>query len=98
MYKVKFHPEAYAEFEKLDGRCKQTVTKKILNIAKNPLIGKDLGNKAGIDLSGYKKVYSDRKKIRIVYKIIKQAICIDIIAIGNREDLDVYKAAYKRIA
>ncbi len=53
--------------------------KKIEQIAINPNIGKDLGNKANLNLSGYKKVYVENKKIRIVYKIIDEKIEIFIV-------------------
>jgi len=50
-----------------------------------------------MDLSGYKKVYFDNKKARIVYKIIEEKVIIFIVAVGKRSDLDVYKKANGRI-
>lgn len=48
------------------------------------------------DLTGYKKIYAVKKKIRIIYKIEKEKILIKIIAIGKRDDFEVYQDADKR--
>jgi mRNA interferase RelE/StbE len=95
-YNVKFHPLAEKELKELDGRVKILVIKQIQKISNNPEYGKDLGNKYGYDLTGYKKIYVDNKNIRIIYKVIKNILLIKIIAIGKREDLEVYKDANKR--
>ena len=57
----------------------------------------DLGNKAGYNLSGCKKLYVDKKKIRIVYRIVDNEILVEVIVVGKREDMEVYDKAYKRI-
>jgi len=54
-----------------------------------------LGDKAGINLEGYFKLYADRKRIRIIYTTIDHVI--KVIAIDKREDLEVYRIALKRI-
>ena len=51
----------------------------------------------GLDLTGYRKLYVDRKKIRIVYKIVDQNILIQIIAIGKWEEMAAYQNAFDRI-
>jgi mRNA interferase RelE/StbE len=42
------------------------VAKKINELATNPYLGKSLGNLSGINLTGFYKLYTDDKKIRIV--------------------------------
>ncbi|MBW2654749.1 MAG: hypothetical protein JRC91_07400 [Deltaproteobacteria bacterium] len=42
-------------------------------------------------------MYADRKKIRIVYKIVEKKILVQIIAIGKRDNMKVYKKAVNRI-
>ena len=42
-------------------------------------------------------MYVDSKRIRIVYKIIDDRIVIEIIAIGKRDELEVYKKASQRL-
>ncbi len=97
IYEVKLHPEARKDLRKLDNALRQNIIKKMKKLSVNPNIGLPLGNKANLNLSGYYKTYVDDKKIRIVYKIIDDKIEIFVIAIGKRDDLDVYKEASKRV-
>ncbi|KIM05235.1 MAG: hypothetical protein KN64_04245 [Sulfurovum sp. AS07-7] len=91
-----YHEEVENDLKKLGHNTLIQVFKKIEKIALNPYIGIDLGNKANLNLSGYKKIYVDNKRIRIVYKIIDAKIQIFIIAVGKREDIEVYKKASQR--
>ena len=96
-YNIRFIPLAQKDFDKLDGRRKILVAKQLVKLENNPFAGKELGNKAGIDLTGYYKLYADNKRIRIVYFVIEEEIIVKIIAIGERDELTVYKQAAKRI-
>ena len=96
-YNVRLIPSARKDFEKLDGRRKNLVAKQLLKLEENPYAGKHLGNRSGIDLTGYYKLYADKKKIRIVYSVIEASVVVKIIAIGERDDLTVYREAVKRI-
>ena len=69
--------------------------KQLVKLERNPKYGDPLGNKAGINLEGYLKVYADQKRIRIIYEKIDHII--KIIAIDKREDMEVYRIALKRI-
>ena len=95
-YKIKFHPLAEKELNNLDGSVKILVIKQISKLRNNPEYGENLGNKHGYDLTGYKKIYVNNKKIRIIYKIEKEKVLIKIIAIGKRDDFEVYQDADKR--
>ena len=97
MYKIEFHKEVDKDFKELGNSIALLVFKKLSQLAKNPIIGEDLGNKANINLSGYKKVYVNNKRVRIVYKIIEDKIEVFVIAIGKRDDMEVYKKAQDRI-
>ncbi|MBI3814827.1 MAG: type II toxin-antitoxin system RelE/ParE family toxin [Nitrospinae bacterium] len=97
-YKVELHPDATDDLDALDGSVRKEVAKKIDSLAKNPFLGKPLGNKFGIDLTGFYKLYVARKKYRIVYRLIGDCLeVIEIVAIGKREKAEVYKMAFKRI-
>jgi len=96
MYKYKFYTEAEKELSKLNNSVKILFSKKLTQIVKNPEIGKDLGNKNNLKLSGLKKVYFDNKRYRIVYEVINEKIIIHIISIGKRDDMEVYKKANER--
>jgi len=96
-YKIVFHPEAEKELHSLDGSIRIIVLKQLKKLEQFPQLGELLGNKHGYDLSGYRKLYANKKNIRIVYSIIEEQILIKIIAIGKREDFQVYKDANSRI-
>jgi len=96
MYKYKFYEEAEKDLAKLDNNIRILFAKKLKQIIENPEIGKDLGNKNNLNLSGLKKVYFDNKRYRIVYQIIEDEIIIHIISIGKRDNMKVYKQASER--
>ena len=92
-YEIKFHPLALQEFCELDGSIKKQLDK----LKTSPLLGEELGNKNGYDLSGYRKMYVCKKQIRIVYSVVENVLLVNIIAIGKREDMEVYKTASERV-
>jgi len=94
-WKVELIPEAQADFNRLDGSVKKLILKQLVKLEQNPKYGDPLGNKAGINLEGYFKLYADKKRIRIIYEEIDHII--KIIAIDKREDMEVYRIALKRI-
>jgi mRNA interferase RelE/StbE len=70
--------------------------KKLKQILKSPELGIQLWNKNGLDLTWYNKVYFANKKYRIVYKIEQDEICIYIVSIWKRNNMEVYKRAFER--
>ena len=50
-----------------------------------------------MNLSGFKKVYVAKKRVRIVYEIQDDELLIYTIAIGKRNDMEVYKKANERL-
>ena len=96
-YKVLFHPDAAKEIARLDNRVKLLVLKQIKKLSLTPGLGSELGNRQGINLSGYRKLYADKKTIRIVYKIVDEKVLIQIIAVGKREGMEVYQKAATRL-
>ncbi|MBM3707051.1 MAG: hypothetical protein FJW69_01720 [Actinobacteria bacterium] len=95
-FKVLLIPEAKEDFKKLDGSIKKQVLKKLIKLEKDPYAGEPLGNKAGIDLTGYYKLYLYKRKIRIVYEIKEDILIVRVISIGKRENFTVYLQAYLR--
>lgn len=94
-WKVELIQEARNDFNSLDGSVKKRVLKQLVKLEQNPNYGDPLGNKAGINLDGYFKLYADNKRIRIIYEKLDNII--KVIAIDKREDLEVYRIALKRI-
>ncbi|MCL4415102.1 MAG: type II toxin-antitoxin system RelE/ParE family toxin, partial [Actinobacteria bacterium] len=95
-FKIFLIPEAEEDFKNLDGSLKKLVLKKLIQLETNPFMGEALGNKAGMDLTGYYKLYVFKKKIRIVYEIKEDILIVSIISIGRRENFSVYLQAYLR--
>ncbi|HUX60960.1 MAG TPA: type II toxin-antitoxin system RelE/ParE family toxin [Ignavibacteriaceae bacterium] len=96
--KITFLPDAEKDFDNLAGLLKKQAAKKIDALAENPFLGKPLGNKLGIDLTGFYKLYFAKKKYRIVYRLIGEHIeVIEIIGIGKRDKAEVYKMAAQRL-
>ena len=96
MYEIKYHPLIEKDLQQLNNSIRIEVFKKIKKIQQSPELGLDLGNKNGLNLTGLKKMYVAKKKIRIVYEIIETIVVIKVLAVGKREDMQVYKEATER--
>jgi mRNA interferase RelE/StbE len=96
-YSVVLTVAAAEDFRRLDGSLKEPVAKQLRKLETAPRLGEHLGNRAGLDLTGYYKLYAAKKSIRIVYRIIDQEILVEVVAIGKREDLVVYQEPLKRL-
>lgn len=96
-YRVTLTADAADDFRGLDGSLKQPVAKQLKKLETAPLLGEHLGNKAGLDLTGYYKLYAAKKDVRIVYLLIEQQVIVEVVAIGKREDLTVYQTTLKRL-
>jgi mRNA interferase RelE/StbE len=96
-YKVEFLPDAAKDFDNLAGSVKKQATKKIDALANNPFLGHPLGNKLGIDLTGFYKLYFAKKKYRIVYRIGEHIEVIEIVGIGKRDKEQIYRLVAKRL-
>jgi len=97
IWKIELIPEARKDFDRLDGSVKRLVLKQLIKLEQNPKYGSPLGNKAGINLEGYFKLYADKKRIRIIYKVMANTIIIIAIDKSKKEDMEVYRIALKRI-
>lgn len=97
MYAIEFFPEVEDDLKQLDHRVLLLVFKQLKKLSQSPQLGDLLGNKAGMDLSGCRKMYVDHKRVRIVYRIIEEVIVVEVIAIAQRDDMSVYREASQRI-
>lgn len=97
-YKIEFLPDATKDFDKLSGSLQKQAGKKIDALSNNPFLGRPLGNKLGIDLTGFYKLYFAKKKYRVVYRLIgKYVEVIEIIGVGKRDKEEIYKLIEKRL-
>ena len=103
-YELAIYPEAVKDVKKLDGSKRQMVAKAIKKVLSNPLpqdkggYGKPLGNKAGLNLTGYLKIKLRGSGIRIVYRLVETKGKMAVVVVGAREDDEVYRIAAKRAA
>ena len=97
MYELKLHPKVEDDLKELDNALQIQVFKKLKQIQISPQLGLPLGNKNNMNLSGFKKVYVAKKRVRIVYEIQDDELLIYTIAIGKRDDMEVYKKANERL-
>ena len=74
------------------------VNKKLEELSKNPFMGESFGNKFNIDLTGFCKLYVDNKKIRIVYRLLREEIeIIEVWGIGKRDKEEIYRLIGHRL-
>ncbi|MGJ0289740.1 hypothetical protein NG749_05310 [Aliarcobacter cryaerophilus] len=97
MYSLKLHDKVYDDLKVLDNALVIKVFKKLRQIQQSPQIGENLGNKNGMNLSGFKKVYIDKKRVRIVFEVQDDILTVYTIAVGQRDDMEVYKKAFDRL-
>ncbi|MBU0924449.1 type II toxin-antitoxin system RelE/ParE family toxin [bacterium] len=97
MYELKLHPKVEDDLKELDNALQIQVFKKLKQIKSSPELGLPLGNKNNMNLSGFRKVYVSKKRVRIVYEIQDDILSIYTIAIGKRDDMEVYKKANERL-
>ncbi len=97
IYKIKYHPQVCNDLRSLDKNICNKVLKKIGQLSEKPYMGHLLGNKAGLDLTGYRKLYADKQRIRVVYRVDEERLTVMILAVGKRDDLYIYKLARQRL-
>lgn len=77
---------------------RKEVAKKIDALAETPFLGKPLGNKMGLDLTGFFKLYAAKKKIRIFYRLLKDQLeVIEVVGIGKRDKEEIYQFILRRL-
>jgi len=96
-YKLVLKEEVKEDLLELSHAQRLLVLKQFTKLENSPELGKPLGNKAGYNLSGCRKMYVDKKKIRIVYRIIDDEIVVEVIVVGKRDDMKVYAEASERL-
>lgn len=98
-FELQFRKEAEKELNELDGSVKILVKKALKKLTERANeLGEPLRNQGGRDLTGCRKVKLKKAGIRIVYHIIGDRMeIVEILAIGNRSDYEVYEDAHKRL-
>ena len=95
-YSLVLKEEIEKDLSKLSTSQKMLALKQFKKLQISPELGQLLGNKNGYDLKGCRKLYVDKKKVRIVYTILEEIITVEVIAVGKRDDMEVYEKAGER--
>ncbi|MFT8550064.1 MAG: type II toxin-antitoxin system RelE/ParE family toxin [Acetobacter okinawensis] len=93
-YVPAFHPDAKKEWDKIDGSIRRLFIQALRKLAGNPRV-------PGCELVGpLKDCYKIKRRslgYRLVYMVDDDNFLIKIIAVGKREDNDVYNLAEGRL-
>ena len=93
-YKLKFIPTALKEWNKLGETLKSAFKKKLSERLENPRIPKD-------QLHGWQSVYKIKLRsagYRLVYEVVDSEVIVIVLAVGKRENNEVYKKILKRVS
>ena len=102
-WSITYHKAVLKDVEKLDGSRKAQVVKAIQKVSQNPLpfteggYGKPLGNKENVHLTGCLKIKLKKSGLRVVYRLVRTELEMNIIVISVRSDNEVYERAEKRV-
>jgi mRNA interferase RelE/StbE len=91
--KVILHPEIENDFNKLNNQLQAEAARWIRKLGKNPYLGQALVR----ELRNARKIYFNQAKHRIVYTVNAKEIHVLIIAVGTRQDSEVYRIAKQRM-
>ncbi len=92
-YKLYFIKKSKKEWDKLNPTIKEQFKKKLAKRLIEPIVPKD-------KLSGYENVYKIKLRnwgYRLVYEVKEDKIIIVVLAIGKRENNDIYDSLKKRL-
>lgn len=106
-WSIEYLPEAKTDLARLDNSKRERVVRALSKVKQNPYpatgdtqgrigLGKPLGNKNGLELSGLLKIKLRNDGIRVVYKLEEDHGVMKIIVVGLRANMEVYKVAYSR--
>ncbi|HUW78324.1 MAG TPA: hypothetical protein VMV52_06195 [Candidatus Nanopelagicaceae bacterium] len=107
-YRVQLLDFARQNLKELDGSTRKLVAKQLRKLEISPELGTPCENSAGIDLTGWLKVYLKSAGLRIIYQIVEKPShknsespeiqgVVDVLAIGPRNDLAVYRNAAQEL-
>lgn len=92
-FKLRFHEQAWVEWQKLDGSVREPFKKKLAERLEQPRVPSAV-------LNGMIDCYKIKLKTvgyRLVYRVEDDVLYVTIVAIGKRERNRVYKIAKDRV-
>lgn len=93
-YRLKFVPDAWREWQALDGSIKQALKPLLAKRLQNPHV---LGSLLHRDLAGCYKIKLLKQGYRLVYAVEHGELVVLVLSVGKRESNAAYLAAAKRV-
>ena len=93
-YRLQFRPEAWAEWNALDGSVKEVLCKLLKKRLQPPHLP---GSELHRDLRHCYKVKLRQQGCRLVYQVQDDVLVVLVLAVAKREDMAVYRAALQRL-
>ncbi|MBI5103291.1 MAG: type II toxin-antitoxin system RelE/ParE family toxin [Nitrospirae bacterium] len=93
-YRLKFIPEALAEWHALDGSVKEPLRKALKKRLEQPHIP---GSKLHGNLRNCYKIKLRKQGYRLIYTVEDDVLVVLVLAIDKREDMAVYHSALARL-
>lgn len=94
MFRIQFIKESAKDWDKLDNSIKLELKKNLQPRLQNPVVE---SSRLRGDLSDCFRIRASRSGYRLVYKVENEALVILVIAVGRREDEEVYNSAVMRL-
>ncbi|HEU0233628.1 MAG TPA: type II toxin-antitoxin system RelE/ParE family toxin [Gallionella sp.] len=92
-YHLKFVPDAWREWQALDGSIKQALKPLLAKRLQNPHVPGTLLHR---ELTGCYKIKLLKQGYRLVYMVEDDVLVVLVLSVGKREDNAAYRAAAKR--
>ena len=92
-YRLKFVPDAWREWQALDGSIKQALKPLLAKRLQNPHVPGSLLHR---ELAGCYKIKLLRQGYRLVYLVEDDVLVVLVLSVGKREDNAAYLAAARR--
>ena len=92
-YRLRFHEQALAEWQGLDGSVREPLKKKLAERLENPRVPASA-------LSGMADCYKIKLRsigYRLIYRVDEDVVFVTVIAVGKRDKQQVYAAARSRL-
>jgi mRNA interferase RelE/StbE len=93
-YRLKFVPDAWREWQALDGSIKQVLKPLLAKRLQNPHVPGSLLHR---ELAGCYKIKLLKHGYRLVYAVEDGELVVLVLSVGKRKDDAAYLAATKRI-
>jgi len=93
-YTLKFVPDAWREWQALDGSIKQLLKPLLAKRLQNPHVPGPLLHR---ELAGCYKIKLLKQGYRLVYLVEDNVLVVLVLSVGKREDSEAYMTAAKRI-